>query len=267
VNTKVFLKLGGSLITDKNVPHKARIEAIRKLAHEVGQVLQSLLHIQLIVGHGSGSFGHVPASQFHTRNGVHNADEWKGFAQVWYEARALNQIVSDEFTDAGVPVISLPPSASAIAEDGRLSRWDTTPIQVALGHGLVPIIQGDVIFDTVRGGTILSTEELFYHLAGILHPDLILIAGSEPGVWEDYPKRSKLLARITPAEYPEIAKKIFPSGAVDVTGGMASKVAAMVDLVRSQPGLRVIIFNPSEAGALSAAFDGRTTGTLICSQE
>jgi len=266
VKNRVFLKLGGSLITDKSVPHKARIEIIRALAGEIRLALQSLPEMQLLVGHGSGSFGHVPANKFHTRSGVRSADEWKGFAQVWYEARALNQIVTEQFADAGLPVISLPPSAAAIATDGKVSQWDFTPIQAAFEHGLVPIIQGDVIFDTIRGGTILSTEELFCHLAGILHHDLILIGGSEDGVWEDYPKRTHLLARITPAEYPEIAQKIFPSGAVDVTGGMASKVAAMVDLVRTQPELSVIIFNPTEAGALTAAFDARTTGTMICSQ-
>jgi isopentenyl phosphate kinase len=45
----------------------------------------------------------------------------------------------------------------------------------------------------VLGGTILSTEDLFTYLAGLLHPEQILLAGNEPGVWADFPKNSRLL--------------------------------------------------------------------------
>lgn len=263
----VFLKLGGSLITDKNTAHQAKPAEIRRIAAELVTILRSDPRLHLLVGHGSGSFGHVPAKQFHTREGVHSPAEWQGFAQVWYEARVLNQLVTDIFVEAGLPVISLPPSAAVIAFNGRVQHWDFAPITAALEHGLLPIIHGDAVFDHNRGGTILSTEELFIHLAGLLHPDLILIAGSESGVWEDFPGRNQLIAEITPLNYPEIAKKILASGAVDVTGGMASKVSAMVDLVSAQPQLRVSIFNPSEPGVLTSAFAGNAVGTVIHSQE
>ena len=259
----VFLKLGGSLITDKNEPHSAKPAEIRRIAAELKQVLSSDPDLHVLVGHGSGSFGHVPARKFHTREGVHSAAEWQGFAQVWYEARALNQLVTDIFVEAGLPVISLPPSASVIAFDGQMQHWDFAPIAAALEHGLLPVIHGDAVFDQQRGGTILSTEELFIHLAGLLHPDLILIAGSESGVWEDFPERNQLIPEITPLNYREIAKKIFPSSSTDVTGGMASKVSAMVDLVKAQPQQRVLIFNPSEPGVLTSAFAGDRVGTEI----
>lgn len=259
----VFLKLGGSLITDKNVAHQANLETIHRIATELKAILHSNPELHVLVGHGSGSFGHVPAKKFHTREGVHSPEEWRGFAQVWYEARALNQLITDIFVETGLPVISLPPSAAVIAADGRLQHWDISPISAALEHDLLPVIHGDAIFDQNRGGTILSTEELFIHLAGLLHPDLILIAGSESGVWEDYPKRKILLVEITPRDYPEIAKKIFPSSSVDVTGGMASKVSAMVDLVKAQPQLQVSIFNPSKPGVLTSAFFGNGVGTVI----
>ncbi len=263
----VFLKLGGSLITDKNTAYQAKPAEIQRIAAELKQILSSDPDLHVLVGHGSGSFGHVPAKKFHTREGVHSTAEWQGFAQVWYEARALNQLVTEIFVEAGLPVISLPPSSSVIAGDGLVQHWDTTPITAALAHGLLPVIHGDVVFDQNRGGTILSTEELFIHLAGLLHPDLILIAGSESGVWGDFPGCNQLIPEITPLNYPEIAKKIFASGAVDVTGGMASKVSAMVDLVSAQPQLQVNIFNPSTPGVLTSAFAGKAVGTVIHSQE
>ncbi len=62
-----FLKLGGSLITDKDSPHTARPEILRRLADEIVAARQSNPAMQLLIGHGSGSFGHMPAKKYGTR--------------------------------------------------------------------------------------------------------------------------------------------------------------------------------------------------------
>ena len=54
------------------------------------------------------------------------------------------------FIEEQVPVISLPPSASARCEDGRLIYLDTFGLKAALSHNLVPLVQGDVAFDVSR---------------------------------------------------------------------------------------------------------------------
>jgi isopentenyl phosphate kinase len=70
----VLLKLGGSLITDKKRPDTARPEVIRRLAAEITQARigpagegQS---VQLILGHGSGSFGHTAAARLGVPEGA-----------------------------------------------------------------------------------------------------------------------------------------------------------------------------------------------------
>ena len=70
-----------------------------------------------------------------------------------------------------------------IASDGQVTIWETTAIRMALAAGLVPVIYGDVTFDEVRGGTILSTEDLFGFLARALNPERILLAGLEEAVF------------------------------------------------------------------------------------
>ena len=35
----------------------------------------------LIIGHGSGSFGHYMASKYGTRRGVNGPEQWMGFAK------------------------------------------------------------------------------------------------------------------------------------------------------------------------------------------
>ncbi len=56
----VFLKFGGSLITDKQRPRAPRPEVLERLAGEIGRALKKRRDIRLVLGNGAGSFGHVP---------------------------------------------------------------------------------------------------------------------------------------------------------------------------------------------------------------
>jgi isopentenyl phosphate kinase len=263
----VFLKLGGSLITDKRSPHTARPEVIARLAGEIARACQQSPGLQLVLGHGSGSFGHVPARQYGTRLGVHTPQGWLGFVEVWHAARALNQVVMQALAEAGLPALTLQPSASVIAADGTVLRWDLYPLQSALTAGLIPVVHGDVIFDERRGGTILSTEDLFDYLARYLLPTRLLLAGIEEGVWLDFPTCTHLVKTITPENFGEVEQALGGSAATDVTGGMASKVKASLDLVQAIPGLEVSIFSGERPGLVLEALLGSRPGSLICTSE
>jgi len=263
----IFLKLGGSLITDKHTPHTALPGVLARLAQEIAAALAAQPRLRLLVGHGSGSFGHVAARQYGTRGGVRTPAEWQGFAAVWREARALNHIVIETLAGAGLPVIALPPSAGVLAADGQVASWDLAPLRAALAAGLLPVINGDTIFDTIRGGTILSTEELFLHLAHQLHPRRILLAGIERGVWEDFPTCTRLIETITPVSYAQIARSLGTSTAVDVTGGMLAKVRTMLHLAIAQPGLEIEIFSGQQPGLLTQALSSHRVGTTICNPD
>jgi isopentenyl phosphate kinase len=258
-----FLKLGGSLITDKTRPHTPRPEVLNRLAGEVAAARQRFPGLRLLLGHGSGSFGHVPARRYHTRQGVHTPQEWQGFLEVWREAVALNHLVVEGFSEAGLPVLAFPPSAGLSAVDGEVESWDLAPLESALQAGLLPVVYGDVVFDRVRGGTIFSTEDLFVYLAPRLRPERILLAGLEPGVWGDYPRCSRLVNEITSENLEQVATALGGSAATDVTGGMASKVRQSLRLVQAVPGLQVRIFSGETPGTLTQALAGEPVGTLI----
>ncbi len=262
-----FLKLGGSLITDKTRPHTARMEVITRLAQEIALARQVRPELHLILGHGSGSYGHVPARKYNTRQEVRTPEEWLGFLEVWREAAALNRLVVDALTQLGLPALAFSPLASVSARDGQVETWNLAPLQAALAAGLLPVIQGDVIFDRVRGGTILSTEDLFVYLAYALHPSRILLAGLEPGVWEDYPTCHHIVKEITPHNIAEYLPALGGSSAMDVTGGMVNKVLLSVQLVSDMPDLQVNIFSGEIPGLLEKALSGQLVGTLIQSLE
>lgn len=262
-NQLLFLKLGGSLITDKSRPHTVRSGVLARLANEIFMVLNEKPDLQILLGHGSGSFGHVPAKKFGTRNGVKTKSEWRGFIEVWREAAELNHHVISALIDAGLLAISLPPSGSVIADDGEISLWELSALTSALEVGLLPVIYGDVSFDRVRGGTILSTEDLFTYLAYHLMPKRIILAGREPGIWADYPESKNLLTDLSPKNIAQINPFLEGSSNTDVTGGMASKVQQSLELVQKIPALEVLIFSGETPGMLQRALLGERVGTTI----
>lgn len=260
----VFLKLGGSLITDKTQPYTPRLDVIEDVALQISTALQSHPDLRLVLGHGSGSFGHVAASEHHTRDGDQTKENyWKGFAEVWYQASSLNRFIMKALHKTNTPAVALAPSANVIASDGQVSIWEMTPIRMALASGLVPVIYGDVTFDEVRGGTILSTEDLFGYLTRALNPERILLAGLEEAVWADFPARSRKIESITPDTFSEISIGVGKADGADVTGGMEAKVTQMLDLVRQNPELKILIFSGAEPGNIARALNGETLGTWI----
>ncbi len=259
----VFLKLGGSLITDKTRPHALRQATLARLADEIAAALGQKPGLRLVLGHGSGSFGHVPAKKYGTRQGVDSEQGWQGFAEVWWEASQLNRSVMEALHRAGVPALAFPPSAGLWAANRQVEAWNLQPLQGALAAGLAPVVYGDVVFDWVLGGTIFSTENLFVHLAAHLHPRRLLLAGIEAGVWADFPARRQVIPQITPGSLARFAAGLGGSAATDVTGGMASKVQEMLALAQAEPQLEVFIFSGEEEGAVRRALLGSPAGTRI----
>ena len=259
----IFLKLGGSIITDKNQTNTPQLETLKRLCSEISHAITEKPDLSLLVGHGSGSFGHVAASKYQTREGVQSSEQWFGYAKVANRARALNQIVIDSFLEANIPAVSFS-ACSAISTDRHvIQNWDITPIQSALVKNLVPVIYGDVVFDQTIGGTILSTEDLFDYLAQYLHPDKILLAGLENGVWIDFPKCTQLHHEITPKSNKILDKNITKSASTDVTGGMRSKVDKMLNLVCKYPNTEVTIFSARQSGNVYSSLMGKQIGTVI----
>jgi isopentenyl phosphate kinase len=257
----LFVKLGGSLITDKNQPRTVRSEILDRLAAEIKAAVQQNPDLHLIIGHGSGSFGHQSAERYNTVQGVQSHRQWLGFVEVWKDARDLNQIVINSLTDAGLPVIAFPPSAWVVSQDRKILHSFEFPVSSALHAGLIPVVQGDVIFDSGLGGTIFSTEDIFFHLAIILHPTRILLAGVESGIWEDFPVRTRIHPKLIPVD--ELLSNIKGSDSVDVTGGMKDKVLRMFQILDHDPEIKISIFSGLQPNVLNSALLGNFPGTTL----
>ena len=278
----VFLKLGGSLITDKDKPYTPRLDKLSELALEIKTVLDSTPELVLILGHGSGSFGHTAAKKYGTRDGVaplrlppfspkmggekeggEGNYYWKGFAEVRFHAAELTRYVMQTLLEAGVPAIPFSPSASMVSFNRKVTSHNVLAIRKALDVHLLPVVHGDVAFDEALGGTILSTEDVFAFLAEQFHPTRILLAGIEAGVWQDFPARNMLVKQIQLSDYEKMRAGIGGSASTDVTGGMKAKVEEMLELIKKNKGLTVQIFSAEESGHLTRALNGENVGTLL----
>ncbi|MBI3162926.1 MAG: isopentenyl phosphate kinase family protein [Chloroflexi bacterium] len=270
----ILLKLGGSLITDKDTPYTPRLDKLNSLALEIKAVLDSTPGLLLILGHGSGSFGHVEAKKYGTRDGLkkdspqrgeerEEKNYWKGFAEVRYQAAELTRHVMRALLESGISAIPFSPSGSMVSTNRKVTSHNSLAIRKALEAGLLPVVHGDVAFDETLGGTILSTEDVFAFLAGEFSATRILLAGIEAGVWEDFPARTRLVKQIQLSDYERMRSGIGGSASTDVTGGMKAKVEEMLALIQRNAGLTVQIFSALEDGHLTRALRGENVGTLL----
>ncbi len=258
----IFVKLGGSLITDKSAVEAVQAETLRRVAREIAAARRERPDMRVVLSHGSGSFGHTAAAAYATHEGVHSAEGWLGFCRVSDAAARLNRLVCAALLGAEIPVVSLQPSASALCRSGVLSQLALEPVAAALQAGIVPLVYGDVAFDVRQGGTIISTETILSYLAERLRPAWLLLAGNTEGVFD---AAGKLIPHVTLANFDEVSKALGGSAGTDVTGGMRSKVHDMLALVEKHPGLSVRVLSGLEEGRLREALlqpEG-DAGTLI----
>lgn len=258
----ILIKLGGSLITDKNKPFTAKEAVIRRLAREIKEGLKNFSG-KIIIGHGSGSFGHTMAAKYQTQNGFINKKSRQGLALVADVAIQINRIVIKNFLKVGLPVFSLAPASFIKARNQKLEKIFLEPILELLKKGLIPIIYGDVILDQKKGCCIFSAEKTLNILAKNLQKNhrilKIIHAGDTDGV---YDSRGWTIPVITQDLFKKFQKVIGGSAATDVTGGMFHKVKE--SLAAAKLGIPSLIINGKNLGNLKRAIEGKKIkGTWI----
>lgn len=255
----VLIKLGGSVITDKSRPFTAKKSVIKRLALEIKRAKNSLGNTDLIIGHGSGSFGHTIAAKYQTQKGIINCNSIKGFCLTSETAVDINRIVLKEFLQTGLNVVSFSPMSFVYSKNIFLN-----PIKQSINLEFIPLIYGDVVFDIDRGFTIYSCERILDILARKLSRNYksvrIIQAGDTDGV---YDKNGRTIAGITPRNFQKVKKWIGGSGLTDVTGGMIHKVKEAL-LLGKEYNLTTLVINGNKKGNLLSAITGsEVVGTKI----
>lgn len=254
-----LVKLGGSVVTDKNKPQTPNIQRIKALAREVAESGQD----RLVIIHGGGSYGHPLAKKHSIATGLVDATQVPGFSETHQAMVQLNKLIVDTLLEAGVPAFSVSPSSFIRTHATRLETIDTTMIEGLLDIGLVPVLYGDTVLDTEQGFAILSGDQLIVKLALELRATQIVLGSDVDGIFTDNPKtnpEARLIERLSVGRLREA--EIGSSSATDVTGGMYGKVAEAVPAVEA--GVEVLLVNATVDGRVKKSLRGeKVKGTVL----
>ena len=259
----ILIKLGGSLITDKNKPYTAKLKAVSRLAKEIKKA-----HLQghkMIVSHGSGSFGHTLANQYQTANGIKNQRDIRGLCLVQQDAIAINRIVNKIFLKNKLDCLSFVPSSFSFSQNKKLKTVFIEPLIAALKMNIIPIVFGDIILDEKIGCCIFSGETTLDNLSSQLMTngfkiEKVIQCGTTDGV---YNPQGKTIPQITSRNFEKFKSWISGAKETDVTGGMLHKVEESLKMAKL--GIDVYIINGKRKNNLYEAVASHPqVGTLIC---
>ncbi len=252
------------MITKKR-EEKAEVneENLKRLAREVAEAEEEGC-FSLVVVHGAGPFGHVPAKEYALDKGLRGDRQLRGFSVTHQSMEKLNSSVVSFLRAEGINAIAYQPSALGILRDKKLVYFPTEVLEKLLDLGMVPVAYGDVLVDEETGVNILSGDHLVPYLARKLKADRVLIATDVEGIFNLNPRRhedAELIKEVT-SENIELIREIGSSESTDVTGGMEGKLYELMNL--AEYGIESEIISALNPGVLKKNLLGmKGLGTLI----
>jgi len=260
----VLVKLGGSLLTNKRRRESLRGKVLDRLASEIHSARHQK-RLDLIVGHGGGSFPHFPAYKFSVHKGIKNKKSLYGYTLTNDAAARLNRHVITALIKARENAVSVQPSAWLTAKNGKIHQSFTTPFKLYLANGFLPVPYGDAVMDSDQGTAIISTEQLLAELASKLGAKKMIVVANIEGVFTDDPsenKNAEFIPEINKNNYSRIRKMLKGSYGTDVTGGMLHKVDELVELAKNGVSSQ-IISGEEKANLKNALLGNSKIGTTI----
>lgn len=244
----IVLKLGGSLITDKDKPLTLR----RNVIEDIGRELREVWPTPLIIVHGGGSYAHPVAKRYKVFEGYKTPEHLKGFIETAKIVRRLNNEVVEALTDSGFPCIGIPASTFIITKNGKVETCNLDGFFTALDIGITPITCGDAVFDRMLKFTILSGDTIASYLAVRLRAKKIIFALDVDGVYvkDRITGKVQLAEKLTPGMPIEVFKLIEE----DVTGGIVRKIEEGFEA--AEKGVEVLLINGLARGRIKSAIIG-----------
>jgi isopentenyl phosphate kinase len=251
-NKPLIIKLGGSLITDKNEAFTARKDIIDNVCLEIAKVNR-----KIIIVHGAGSFGHPTAKKYGLHLGFKNKEQLKGFIETKTRLHFLNKMIVDDLVKYNALALSFQPLTFITAVNGRIKQMNIKPLLNALKLNFIPVLHGDIVFDEVLGFSIVSGDQIIAKLAPKVKADKVIFGCDVDGIFTADPKKdpkAKLIPIIDSTNFKNVLKMIKQLEVADVTGGMKGKFMECLNLARK--GVESVIMNLTKPRNLTAFLNG-----------
>ena len=254
----LILKIGGSVITDKEKPLTIDRGSIEAIAMEIDEAYREGSR-KIVLIHGGGSYGHYVVKKLIESKGA--IDE-EGFSEVTWWMNELNRELVMMLRGRGLPAISIPPhSIFHEKNDGSLGYY-LEPLVTMISRDLVPVLYGDAIVSGKSRYSILSGDTIAWVLSLELGCRKVLFATNVDGVFDRDPSKpgAKLLKELRVSR--DMVVLDSSSSRYDVTGGMRRKILEGLEPLRR--GVRALIFNGRGRGNIYRALRGyEDVGTVV----
>ncbi len=261
-----FIKLGGAVISNKDIPESVRQDVLGRLIKEIAKAREEK-KLHLILGNGAGGFAHVPAARYKTMEGFIHPESRMGMAITQDSAARLNRLVVKTCLQTNLPAVTLAPSNTLVTNKRKAESVFLDVFEEYLKNELIPVVYGDVLADRTQGCTIWSTDSIFSFLARKLERkewevgEIIHVTEAE-GVWKN--AQHEIYSQITPAMSEEVKASMVDIKGFDVTGGMWHKIEESLSLTKL--GIKTRIISGLVPNALYNTLVGKKNmGTLITS--
>ncbi|MFX1367450.1 MAG: isopentenyl phosphate kinase [Promethearchaeota archaeon] len=257
------IKLGGSLLTDKKKPYTYREKILNAVAREIGECLDEGLIQSLILLHGVGSYGHPPVLEHNLHKGFLGPEQLLPLSKTQESVATLRHIIVKELQNAGIPVCLMYPSSMVTAEKMRMTNYFLDPLKGFVSVGMVPLLGGDILIDSVMGWSVGSGDQLAVIIASEFGAKRLIFASDVAGVFESDPKINPEATHIETVDLNQLdatLEQMGTSEAVDASGKMRGKLKSLTPAIPAiKKGLEVGLLSMMEYGSLKTYLQGRPT--------
>jgi len=239
----ILIKLGGSVLTNKEKSYSFRTRTAKRLLKEIKE---STIEKYIII-HGGGSFGH-PGAKKYELNDKDSEPTGEGLSKVQLDMRRMNNHFLELMQEKEMWGVSIPGGLVTSFKDGELNKIDKSIFKKYLSLDVTPVGFGDVTLDIEKGITICSGDDIVLGLSSLA--DKAVFVSDVDGIY----KQGEVVKIFKRGMYP-LEEDDFPSkkNAVDVTGGMNRKVEKMLRISKD---CETHVVNGEESGRLRKVLDG-----------
>ncbi|MFZ1549012.1 MAG: isopentenyl phosphate kinase [Microgenomates group bacterium] len=248
----IFIKFGGSIITDKSIPLTPNLSTIESLSKQFGRVAKEMSdEHSFVIGNGAGSFGHYFADKYDLVHGIHTKDQIEGFSTEQYYDTDLNHLIVKNIMVHHPLIQAFHPSSMFLMRGGKFKKCLVEPIINALTLGITPSIYGNIVTDEQSGCCILSTETIFHELIKqfsrkkIQVAKVIYLTSIDGFQRED----GSVIQKVDKISFLKNEKYLYNTKGFDVTGGMRQKITEALKL--ASLGIQTHIVNGNEKDVLT----------------
>lgn len=261
----VILKLGGSILTlkDKNKP-VFRTRIISRIIHEIKRAyLQQ--GFNLIIVHGTGSFGHPPGMKYKLYEGIEADPSKMGLSKSKRQGHLLNQLLWELLEQDNLPAISIPPYPITISSNQKVHSMNLKAIKSTLKINRIPVLFGDEVIDLKQGYSVCSSDQLATYLAVKLKAKSLLFTTDVDGIYDKNPKtnpKANKIDKLSIGTIEKIRSSMKVYNLQDVSGEMSGKLG-FLDTSKLSNKITVRIFSGLIKNQVYAALNNQNVGTLI----